>query len=195
MPRSKHRAKKPERRPARQTPEVSSDEVALFRKAVADAEPLEHARPEPERPKIPARARFSRADEEQVLDESLAADLAASEVGSGEFLSFWRPAVGRRTFRKLSRGRFSIQGECDLHGMTVPEARDHLRSFITTATDGGLSCVRVVHGKGRGSGQNGPIIKRKVDVWLRRWDEVLAFVSAKPVDGGTGALYVLLKHR
>ncbi|MFQ5981873.1 MAG: Smr/MutS family protein, partial [Woeseiaceae bacterium] len=57
----------------------------------------------------------------------------------------------------------------------------------------GHRCVRVVHGKGLGSGERGPVLKRKVDKWLSEWDSVLAFVSARQVDGGTGACYVLLK--
>jgi len=170
------------------------DDRDLFRRAVADARPLDRSVLEPERPAVPARARFTRADEREVLDESLADDLAATEGGSGEHMSFHRASIGRRTLRKLARGKFSVQAECDLHGMTVPEAREALRDFVIRSADAGLNCVRVIHGKGLGSGNAGPVIKRKVDVWLRRWDEVLAFVSAKPVDGGTGAIYLLLRR-
>ena len=173
--------------------EPADDDASLFRRAVADARPLDGEFVEPERRRVPARARFARRDERAVLDESLRADVEATEAGSGDSLGFFRAAVGQRGFRKLARGRFSIQAEIDLHGMTVDEARDALKSFVESSLARGLTCVRVIHGKGLGSGHAGPVLKRKVDGWLRRWDAVLAFASAKPTDGGTGALYVLLK--
>jgi DNA-nicking Smr family endonuclease len=77
--------------------------------------------------------------------------------------------------------------------MTVPEAKSALREFVKDAAVRGLTCIRVIHGKGIGSGERGPILKSKVNNWLRRWDEILAFVSTKQVHGGTGAVYVLLK--
>jgi DNA-nicking Smr family endonuclease len=96
--------------------------------------------------------------------------------------------------RKLSRGGFSVQAEIDLHGMTVAEARPRLQEFIETCAQDGKLCIRVVHGKGLGSGRRGPVLKQKVNRWLRQWDTVLAFVSTRQVDGGTGAIYVLLKQ-
>jgi len=101
--------------------------------------------------------------------------------------------VGRRNFRKLARGNFSVQSEIDLHGLTVAEARTVLGDFIENSVDQGHGCVRIIHGKGLGSGDRGPILKAKVDNWLRKWDAVLAFISARQVDGGTGAVYVLLR--
>ncbi len=115
------------------------------------------------------------------------------EFESGQNLCFARPSVGRRTFRKLARGNFSVQSEIDLHGLIVAEARAALADFIQESVDCGHHCVRVIHGKGLRSGHRGPILKRKVDTWLRKWDAVLAFISARQVDGGTGAVYVLLK--
>ena len=95
--------------------------------------------------------------------------------------------------RKLARGRFSVQAEIDLHGMTVAEARPRLNDFIDNCVRQNLLCVRIVHGKGLGSGDRGPVLKNSVNAWLRKWDAVLAFVSARQVDGGTGAVYVLLQ--
>ena len=187
MPRDDDKA-----RTGRETPE---DDDLLFRQAVADARPLEPGdRLEPYRKRLPPRARFARDDERAVLGEILDSPSDEIEAGSGAALGFRRDGIGGRVFRKLARGRYSIQSEIDLHGMTVPEARDALHLFVESALKEGLTCVRVVHGKGRGSGQGGPILKRKVDAWLRQWDVVLAFVSARPADGGTGAVYVLLKR-
>jgi DNA-nicking Smr family endonuclease len=170
------------------------DDVALFRQMMSDARPLEHDIRAPHyKRKPPARARFRRDDESAVLRESLEADIDDIETGAGEALRFHRPAVGRRTMRKLARGNFSVQGEIDLHGMVVPEAREALRQFINESVTRGHTCVRVVHGKGLGSGERGPVLKTKVNGWLRRWHEVLAFVSTRHVHGGTGAVYVLLR--
>ena len=174
---------------------AATDEARLFREAMRGARPLRKPDTrEPERPRLEAKARFSRADDEAVLDESLASPSDHIEGDSGDHLSFCRNGIGPRTLRKLRRGRFSAADEIDLHGLTVAEARSALRGFIEQALARGHNCVRIVHGKGRGSGYGGPILKRKVDVWLRQWEPVLAFVSARPADGGTGAVYVLLKR-
>jgi DNA-nicking Smr family endonuclease len=174
---------------------VTDDDKDLFRRALADAKPLRVTRRAAEviRKPVP-RARFARADEASVLRESLEADIDDTESHSGESLRFHRPSVGKRTMRKLARGNFSVQDEIDLHGMTVAEAKPRLAEFIERCARDGRLCVRVVHGKGRGSGERGPVLKQKVNRWLRQWDTVLAFVSTRQVHGGTGAVYVLLRQ-
>lgn len=191
---NKHRSKRKPRVTTNERAESEDSENALFRRAMADARPLDREFIEPVRKPIPAKARFARRDERAVLDESLNAQIADSEGSSGDSLTFCRDSVGRRSFRQLARGKFSIQAELDLHGMTVSEAREALTSFIESSLARGLRCVRIIHGKGLGSGLAGPVLKPKVDLWLRRWDPVLAFASARPIDGGSGALYVLLKR-
>jgi DNA-nicking Smr family endonuclease len=174
---------------------VSDDDVDLFRRALADAKPLRATRRAAEVIRKPApKARFARADERAALRESLEADIDDTETHSGESLRFHRPSVGRRTMRRLARGNFSVQDEIDLHGMTVTEAKPRLTDFIERCAKEGRLCVRVVHGKGLGSGHRGPVLKQKVNRWLRQWDVVLAFVSTRQVDGGTGAIYVLLRQ-
>jgi len=171
-----------------------SDDSGLFRRLMAGARPIDLDKRAPDyRPKPLPKARFRRVDEQSVLAESLEGDIDEIETGAGEALRFNRPSVGKRTMRKLARGNYSVQGEIDLHGLTVPEAKDALRGFIKESGFRGHTCVRVVHGKGLGSGQRGPILKTKVNNWLRRWNEVLAFVSTRQVHGGTGAVYVLLR--
>lgn len=172
---------------------ATDDDASLFRKLMGEARPLKTDVIPPSRPKRKPIARSRRADDRQVLAESLDFDLEHAESQNGDGLRFHRPAVGRKALRRLSRGGFSVQAETDLHGMTVAEAREVLRDFLDDARARGYTCVRVVHGKGLGSGTRGPVLKRKVDHWLRQWDGVLAFVSARQVDGGTGAVYVLLR--
>lgn len=175
---------------------MNDDDSKLFRDAVSGARPLKNEeRAAPAKKKPRPSARFTRDDEAAALRQSLDADIDDSEESSGDALRFGRPHVGRRTMRQLARGRFAVQDEIDLHGMTIAEARPRLADFIDYAARRGLRCVRVVHGKGRGSGDRGPVLKPSVARWLRRMDSVLAYVSARQVDGGTGAVYVLLASR
>lgn len=172
-----------------------TDEDAEFRRAMSGAKPLKESERAPhEKPKPRAQARFARADERAVLSESLEDDLDEIEQDSGGALRFQRQHVGRRTMRKLARGGYSVQDEIDLHGMTLTEAKPRLADFIDYSATQGKLCVRVVHGKGLGSGERGPVLKNAVNRWLRNWDSVLAFVSTRQVDGGTGAVYVLLQR-
>jgi DNA-nicking Smr family endonuclease len=174
---------------------VTDDDREAFRQALADTKPLRAARRAEEVIRKPApKARFARADEMAALRESLEADIDDTESHGGESLRFHRPSVGKRTMRKLARGSFSVQAEIDLHGMTVAEAKPRLSEFIESCARDGKLCVRVVHGKGLGSGNRGPVLKQKVNRWLRQWDAVLAFVSTRQVHGGTGAVYVLLRQ-
>ena len=174
---------------------MSDDDTDLFRRVMSDAKPLRsEARIEPPARKPKPWARFTRADEKEVLRESLQDDLDTMESSNAESMRYRRPSVGRRTMRKLARGRYSVQDELDLHGMTVDEAKPRLTDFINNSVRKGHLCVRIVHGKGLGSGDRGPVLKSAVSRWLRKWDSVLAFVSARQVDGGTGAIYVLLER-
>jgi DNA-nicking Smr family endonuclease len=108
-------------------------------------------------------------------------------------LSFRRPGIGTDVTRKLRRGDWSIQGQVDLHGLRSEEARDTLAQFVRDAVRMGWRCVRIVHGKGLGSPGKQPVLKSKVQRWLVQKNEVQAFVQAPPVQGGAGALLVLLK--
>ena len=94
--------------------------------------------------------------------------------------------------RRLRRGHYRVEMELDLHGLIVPEAKQALREFLSRAIARQCRCVRIIHGKGLGSGPRGPVIKQAVNVILRRTEPVVAFCSARQVDGGTGAIYVLL---
>jgi DNA-nicking Smr family endonuclease len=187
MPRRKNQSKTSHRQA------VVDEDGRLFRRVMVDARPLEVDTVEPPRRRPRAAARFSRLDERDVLRESLEASAHAMEVENGSALSYRHPSVNLKTMRRLARGSISVQEEIDLHGLTSAEAKESLKGFITQSILHGHTCVRIVHGKGLRSGQNGPVLKREVDHWLRRWEPVLAFVSARQADGGTGAVYVLLK--
>ncbi len=168
------------------------DDKELFRQAVTGARRLQHDRREPSRPRPDARAAFRRADERAVLDESLVRDAAELGVETGDEIVFRRPEVSDAVLRNLRRGRYAIEDELDLHGLTAVEARQVVREFLGSAAARRLACVRIIHGKGRGSGPRGPVLKKSVNLWLRKHESVLAFCSARAPHGGTGAIYALL---
>jgi len=132
-------------------------------------------------------------DEKAVLKEAISDEFDVSTLLEvDEHLSFRRPGIGPDVTRKLRRGDWSIQRQLDLHGLRRDDARESLSIFIREAHQQGIRCVRVVHGKGLGSPGKAPILKSRVHSWLVQKNEVLAFVQAKPADGGAGALVVLL---
>ncbi len=174
---------------------MTDDDLDLFRRAMSDTKPLrsdERAAPPDRRPgkksvtKSPAERfaplRSSELDESDLLPED--------DSGS---LRFQRPGLGRKTMRKLARGGYRAAAEMDLHGMTVNEAKPRLIDFINHCAARNNECVRIIHGKGLGSGERGPVLKRGVNRWLRQQHEVLAFTPARQADGGDGAVYVLLR--
>jgi DNA-nicking Smr family endonuclease len=174
---------------------ATDDDAALFRRAMADARPLSTDTVAPPSRRSRASARFSRLDERDVLRESLESPAHEMELDNGSALYYRHPSVHLKTMRRLARGSISIQDEIDLHGLTAAEAKASLKAFITESVLRGRTGVRIVHGKGLRSGQDGPVLKREVNRWLRRWQPVLAFVSARQADGGTGAVYVLLRKK
>ena len=173
-------------------PKLDENDRALFREAVADVTPLRHDRFPVAPRRRPGRARFTRADRLAVLDESLHGSPHDPFVASGDELSYRRPGVADQVLRRLRRGEYRVDGELDLHGMTLSESKQALRAFLAAALARHAGCVRIIHGKGLRSGHRGPVLKGAVSGLLRRTSAVVAFVSARPVDGGTGALYVLL---
>jgi len=169
----------------------------LFANEVAPVPPLprsghRHLRPAPALPLPLQRER----DEQAVMLEALSDDFDAETLlHTDEHLSFRRPGMGADVVRKLRAGVWSIQRQIDLHGLRRDEAREALGQFIRETHKAGLRCVRVVHGKGLGSPGRMPVLKGRVHSWLIQKTEVMAFVQARPVDGGAGALVVLLRPR
>jgi DNA-nicking Smr family endonuclease len=137
-----------------------------------------------------------RLDEQAVLRESLSDEFDVQNLlDTDAALSFRRPGIGSDVTRKLRKGEWALQAELDLHGMRRDQARAALAAFIRACVKSGLRCVRVIHGKGLGSPGKAPVLKSHVHSWLVQKNEVLAFVQAKPTQGGAGALMVLLRPR
>ncbi len=173
---------------------LSDEERALFRQAVGEVKRLRDDRVEPTAKAPAPYPKSTRTDEEQVLDDALYGPLEPSELDTGEELYYHRDGIQHGVLRKLRRGQYRISAQLDLHGMNVTAARSAFTRFLREAKRDHLSCVRIIHGKGNRSRNKGPVLKTKVNHWLRQRDDVLAFCSARPVDGGTGAVYVLLSR-
>jgi DNA-nicking Smr family endonuclease len=165
-----------------------------FLRAIGDVRRVHSDRADTRPPRPAARARQREIDEAQAHADWLSDPLGTSELQPGDELRFARPGVSQRVFRKLRGGQYRIQAELDLHGLFAEEARGVIGGFLDAARRDHTLCVRIVHGKGMRSRQRGPVLKGLTDHWLRQRDDVLAFCSARPNDGGTGAVYVLLKR-
>jgi DNA-nicking Smr family endonuclease len=179
----------------RRSPE--EDEAALFLSAVDGVEQLtDRGEPPPPNPRLP-----------ELIDENAEALAELSELVAGqgtfdladtdEFIEGAAPGVDGRLMRSLRRGDFSVQGHLDLHGMTQVEAREAMERFISESRRAGKRCVLIIHGRGLHSKDQIPVLKERLKVWLsqkRIGQAVLAFATARPHDGGAGAVYVLLRR-
>ncbi len=176
------------------TDNQDDDERDLFRKAVGKIRPVKQDKihPAPKRRKpVPEQ---TLRDQREVMDSLLSDEYEPVDIETGEELLYTRPGLQLTVIRKLRRGQFAIEAELDLHGATSIQARAAVDTFLKNARDQDKRVVRIIHGKGNSSEGKMPVLKGKVNSWLRQKDEVLAFCSARQNDGGTGAVYVLLKR-
>jgi DNA-nicking Smr family endonuclease len=175
--------------------ELKPEDRNLFRQHLGGVTPLLHDRAEPPGLSPAPVPRLTRADERQVLQDMVSDYFEPAEIETGEELQYCSEGLQQSVLRKLRRGQFRFSAVLDLHGLTAAGAHQVLTEFLCMARRESLTCVRIIHGKGNGSRHRGPVLKTKVNQWLRQRAEVLAFCSARPVDGGTGAVYVLLRRR
>ena len=172
----------------------SASEITLFIRAAGVVQPLPDKRRVLLKKSAPTNLPMQyQRDEKAVLKEAISDEFdVGTLLDADDLLSFRQPGIGTDVTRKLRRGDWTIQRQIDLHGLRRDEARERLSIFIREAKQQGIRCVRVVHGKGLGSPGKAPVLKSRVHSWLVQKKEVLAFVQAKPADGGAGALVVLL---
>jgi DNA-nicking Smr family endonuclease len=170
-------------------------ERELFASTVGPVRPLQgQPRVTLQAPPPAPRAMQKQLDDEAVLRESLSDEFDVSTLlDVDDQMSYRAKGIGTDVTRKLRRGEWSIQGQIDLHGLRSEEAREALAQFMRDAVRQGWRCLRIVHGKGLGSPGREPVLKAKVQRWLVQKSEVLAFVQAKPAEGGAGAMLVLLR--
>lgn len=184
--------------PARAEPELSDEE--LFARATRGARRMDAAVPPPSRPTRPRkpdamtllrRALAEGGDEREQVPLSDTVALQAG-VAPEAVLSFKRNGVQERQLEQLKAGKLPWRHAVDLHGCTLEQAREAVLQLLDEARRDGITVVKIVHGKGQVNGQ--ALLKTAVSGWLRQLPGVLAYVSASPRDGGTGAVLVLLKR-
>jgi DNA-nicking Smr family endonuclease len=173
----------------------SDEEARLFREAIGRVRPLKMPRAAaPQKPRPPPEAVQSLRDEARVRDELLTHAFDPASIEGGDEISYLKNGQPPRLLQKLRRGQFSVRAEIDLHEMSSAVAREAIRVFLEDCRRHRELCVRIVHGKGLRSKAPGPVLKQLTDALLRRRADVLAFASARPAQGGTGAVIVLLQR-
>ena len=178
------------------------DESMIFLEAMKDVQPLPSSgktiarKPNPDmKPSHPAPD-----DELEAMAylSDLVSGIAEMDITfSDEYIEGSVPGFDRKLMRKLRNGHFPIQDYIDLHGMTRQLAKTSVREFLLASYKNGLRCVLVIHGRGLNSDNHIPVLKERLPVWLSRGPVkkiVLAFSTARPYDGGTGAVYILLRR-
>jgi len=176
--------------------QISEEDLQYFLNEVSDVRPLKaDNRIETRQKQFSPRPRQQLnhfADGEQNKEE-IFSNPDLREIIVEDVLFFARPGIQQKVQRKLRRGELEIDDELDLHGYTVVEAKTAIIEFIEECKRRHIRYIRIIHGKGYRSEQKVPILKTHVAYWLPQHHDVLAFSSARPADGGTGALYVILK--
>jgi len=112
------------------------------------------------------------------------------DAAEGDFVAH---GVDHREIRKLKHRKYEPGARCDLHGMTVAEARAAVERLIARSRERRYRCICIIHGRGLHSTGNPPILKTRVREYLRSHRSVLAYADAPASDGGPGAVYVLLR--
>ena len=182
------------------------DDGDLFRKAMAEikvkpskrprnnlsSKPRSKPKPPVLKPAVPRPAIHRR---KTPAAESAAGGVMTDKTNQGEYVEFARSGLQKKITRRLKRGDYDFTATLDLHGHTTAEAQKLLANFLLDAGESGDSAILIIHGKGLHSGGAGGVLKRFTLDWLKRQPEVKAFCSALPKDGGTGAVYVLLRRR
>ena len=173
----------------------NEDDFQLFRDAVKDIKPLKHDKVTHTIEKKPIKQlRSTHFFEQEPIIDTLSDESEVESINPLDRLSYCQAGIQKRVFKKLRRGQYIIIEELDLHGLNVKQAKKLLVHFLAIALQGEGSCVIIIHGKGHRSGDKKPVIKQQTNHWLKQHPRVLAFHSAQPKDGGTGAVYVLLRR-
>ena len=121
------------------------------------------------------------------------ADIELEKLYQEDSMSFIAPGLQKNVLKKLRKGYFGLDASIDLHGLTSREAEYQLSRFLHLSIEEGCRCIHIVHGKGYRSSNDKPVLKNDINAWLRQHKNVQAFCSTPAKDGGTGAVFVLLK--
>jgi len=183
-------------------PATPADPSADFLHAVADVTPLDarvRQRVAERPPATPARpATDPDAEALAALCDLVAGTAPFDVTDSDEYIEGAMVGIDPRLVRRLRGGEFAYQAHLDLHGLTAEEARSEVDRFLSRAYAESKRCVLIIHGRGKNSKDQVPVLKNRLTAWLARGQaarRILAFTSARACDGGAGALYVLLRRQ
>lgn len=169
--------------------EVNPDDLALFHAAMKGTKRLSLKKKRITKPPPAIKPRIKENPPPDIFDDRIDEDIAP--VRGEEFIAFKQASISNKILRKLRKGQYNVEGILDLHGMTTDEARNAVEDFLQQCLIKKVRVVLIIHGKGTHS--QGPILKNKLNQWLRSSKSILAFCSAAPTHGSRGALYVLLR--
>ena len=172
---------------------LSEEDIELFRRSVGPVRKISHDKAIHAHHKRSPRPRQQAQAGTATPADPFSDYIEAGEVASDETLFFARPGIQQRKLQQLRRGQLAVGAELDMHGMTAAIARHELVLFISACRDQQIRCVRIIHGKGYRTDGQAPVLKNRINNWLRQHHDVLAFSSTPQRDGGSGALYVLLR--
>ncbi len=173
---------------------ITDAERKLFQAHMKDVKPLQTDKIEVFRDLKNTRPFYDKSsDEQQDLPDPLSDEWESSLVKGEEFIFYSQPGLQYKTQKQLRQGKIPVDDHLDLHGLRIEESREDLLQFISFAQKNHSRCILLVHGKGYRAENGIPILKNKVNNWLRQHPDVIAFSSAQPRDGGTGAVYILIK--
>ena len=180
---------------------TKNDEASLFRSEMGGVTPLKSDNRVDNKVRLKKKAKTPQTQSNETLINTVIDDGFVENMSDGlsdilpecpEVLDFSRSGLQHNILKKLRQGKKPIEHSLDLHGLTVQQARAELITFLNECELTNIRHAIIVHGKGFGS--NGkPVIKPMINRWLPQVKNVLAFHSAQPKDGGSGAVYVLLK--
>lgn len=176
-------------------PKIKAYESSLFREEMSDIEYIEQDKIPPVTKQLDPIPRFQQQRVAQRFNDTFSEDYEPHTITGEEFLTFRRSGIQQRLFSRLRNGQLEIEAELDLHGMTIAIAHHALAEFLHDCQEFNIRCIRIIHGKGWSSQHQKPVLKSKLNGWLQQDENVLAFCSALIEDGGTGAVYVLLRRK
>jgi DNA-nicking Smr family endonuclease len=171
---------------------LSSEESALFRQTIGKVKAVESDTlilTSAEKPKPYPKEKILKT----INNFNDSPDLEVERLFQEDSLSFIAPGLQKNVLKKLRKGYFGFDASIDLHGLTSQEAKHQLAKFLHFSIEDGYRCVHIIHGKGYRSSNEQPVLKNDINVWLRQHSNVQAFCSTPPKQGGTGAVFVLLK--
>jgi len=171
----------------------SAEDIELFRRSIGPVRQISCDRARPAHKPPPPRTRIQSDPATTDLPDGFSDAYDPGSVSADQTLFFARPGLQQRQLQRFRRGQLSCTAELDMHGMTTAIARSELMAFIAHCREQRIRCARIIHGKGYGSGGTAPVLKNRLNSWLRQHHDVLAFSSAQARHGGSGALYVLLR--